>query len=173
MGNPVYLISTNGARRVWPVSRGCLLLRGTWSYLRICRRSVLPYTRFCNCFLDYDYVWHIANFAILYYFRVVLNSTDDDIVSLDWNLSLTTPIWRWYCTYTENCKQNILLSFYKMWCTSIMMLEPISYEQLHFKVEYNARSHHFLLHHRNLIYRWLFGYPCKLFNLTFTREDPD
>jgi hypothetical protein len=34
---------------VWPVSRGCSLLRGTWSYLRICRRSVLPYTRFCNC----------------------------------------------------------------------------------------------------------------------------
>ena len=34
-GNPVYLISTKGARRVWPVSRGCLLLRGTWSYLFI------------------------------------------------------------------------------------------------------------------------------------------
>jgi hypothetical protein len=50
-GNPVYLISTKAARRVWPVSRGCLLLRGTWSYLRICRRSVLPYTRFCNCLL--------------------------------------------------------------------------------------------------------------------------
>jgi hypothetical protein len=40
-----------GSQRVWPVSRGCLLLRGTWSYLRICRRSVLPYTRFCNCLL--------------------------------------------------------------------------------------------------------------------------
>jgi hypothetical protein len=38
-----------GSRRVWPVSRGCLLLLGTWSYLRNCRRSVLPYTRFCNC----------------------------------------------------------------------------------------------------------------------------
>jgi hypothetical protein len=31
-----------------------LLLHGTWSYLRICRRSVMPYTRFCNCLLDYD-----------------------------------------------------------------------------------------------------------------------
>jgi hypothetical protein len=41
----------SGSRRVWPVSRGCSLLRGTWSYLRICRRSVLPYTRFCNCLL--------------------------------------------------------------------------------------------------------------------------
>jgi hypothetical protein len=39
---------------------------GTWSYLRICRRSLLPYTRFCNCLLDYDCVLHIVNFAILY-----------------------------------------------------------------------------------------------------------
>jgi hypothetical protein len=52
--------------RVWLVSRGCLPLLGTWSYLRICRRSVLPYTRFCNCLLDYDFVLHIVNFAILY-----------------------------------------------------------------------------------------------------------
>jgi hypothetical protein len=65
-GKPVYLISTKGARWVWPVSRGCLLLLGTWSYLRICRRYVLPYTRICNCFLDYDYVLHIVNLAILY-----------------------------------------------------------------------------------------------------------
>jgi hypothetical protein len=26
----------------------------------------LPYTRFCNCLLDYDCVLHIVNFAILY-----------------------------------------------------------------------------------------------------------
>jgi hypothetical protein len=67
-GNPVYLISTKGSRRVWPASRGCLRLRDTWSYLRICRRSVLPYTRFCNCLLDYDCVLHIVNFAILYFY---------------------------------------------------------------------------------------------------------
>jgi hypothetical protein len=36
------------------------------TYLSICWRSVLPYTRFCNCLLDYDYVLHI-NFAILYF----------------------------------------------------------------------------------------------------------
>jgi hypothetical protein len=48
-GNHVYLISTKGARQEWLVSRGCLLPRCTWSYLRICRRSVLSYTRFCNC----------------------------------------------------------------------------------------------------------------------------
>jgi hypothetical protein len=63
-GNPVYLISTKGALRMWPVSRGCVLLRGSWSYLCICRGSVLAYTRFCNCLLDYDYVLHIVNFAI-------------------------------------------------------------------------------------------------------------
>jgi hypothetical protein len=28
--------------------------------------SVLLYTRFCNCLLDYDYVLHIVNFATLY-----------------------------------------------------------------------------------------------------------
>jgi hypothetical protein len=27
---------------------------------------MLLYTRYCNCFLDYDYVLHIVNFAILY-----------------------------------------------------------------------------------------------------------
>ena len=27
----------------------------------------MPYTRFCNCRLDYDYVLHIVNFVILYY----------------------------------------------------------------------------------------------------------
>jgi hypothetical protein len=42
------------------------LILGTWSYLRIYRRSVLPYTRFCNFLLDYGYVLHIVNFAILY-----------------------------------------------------------------------------------------------------------
>jgi hypothetical protein len=41
-------------------------LRGTWSYLCICRRSVLPYTRFCTCPLDYNCVLHILNFTILY-----------------------------------------------------------------------------------------------------------
>jgi hypothetical protein len=44
-----------------------LLYRGTWSYLGICRRSVLPYTWFCNCLLDYDYVLHNVNFANLYW----------------------------------------------------------------------------------------------------------
>ena len=58
-----------GSLRVWPVSSGCLFLLGTWSYLRICQRSMLPFTRFCNCLLDYDYhdyILHIVNFAILY-----------------------------------------------------------------------------------------------------------
>ena len=54
----------------WPVSRGCLLFLGTWPCLRICRRSVLPYIRFCNCLLDYGYVLHIVNFVILYLWYV-------------------------------------------------------------------------------------------------------
>ena len=48
VGNPNQ--QTKGLRWVWPVSRGCLLLHGTWFCLRFCRRSVLPYTRFCMCF---------------------------------------------------------------------------------------------------------------------------
>jgi hypothetical protein len=47
-----YLNLKGGSRWVWPVSRECSLLRGTWFYLRTCRGSVLPYTRFCNCLLD-------------------------------------------------------------------------------------------------------------------------
>jgi hypothetical protein len=62
--SPLYLISTKGAWRVWPVSRGCLLLHGTWSSLRICRRSLLPYTRFCNCLLI---TITFYTFAILYF----------------------------------------------------------------------------------------------------------
>jgi hypothetical protein len=60
---------------VWPVSRGCLLLLRTWSYLRICRTSVLPYTRFCNCLLNYSYVLHIVNF-ILYINQTMCNCTN-------------------------------------------------------------------------------------------------
>jgi hypothetical protein len=33
MGNPVYLMSTKVSKLAWPVSRGCLLLHGTWPYL--------------------------------------------------------------------------------------------------------------------------------------------
>jgi hypothetical protein len=46
-GNSVYPISTKDTWQMWSVSRGCLLLQGTWSYFRFCRGSVLPYTRLC------------------------------------------------------------------------------------------------------------------------------
>jgi hypothetical protein len=62
-----YLISTKDTQRVWAVSRGCLLLLNTWSYLHICQGSVLQCTRFCICSLDFDDVEHIINFAILYF----------------------------------------------------------------------------------------------------------
>jgi hypothetical protein len=58
-GNPVYLISTKGAQRVWPVRRGCLLLLTSWSYFRICGglHSILYLLQ------NYNYVWYIANFV--------------------------------------------------------------------------------------------------------------
>jgi hypothetical protein len=58
------------ARRVWAVSRGYLLLRGTGSYLCICRKSVMPYTRFCNCLLITITFYTLLNslFCIIYYF---------------------------------------------------------------------------------------------------------
>jgi hypothetical protein len=31
-----------------------------------CELIIMRLTRFCNCLLDYDYVLHIVNFAILY-----------------------------------------------------------------------------------------------------------
>jgi hypothetical protein len=58
------------SRWVWLVSGGFSLLRDIGSYLRIRRRSVLPYTPFCNWFLDYDCVLHIVNFAILYIIHI-------------------------------------------------------------------------------------------------------
>jgi hypothetical protein len=66
-----------GSRRVWPVSRGCLLLRGTWSCLRICRRSVLPYTRFCNCLLITItfYTLLTSLFCMYMYFQIDPNSS--------------------------------------------------------------------------------------------------
>jgi hypothetical protein len=105
-GNPVYLISNRGARQVWQVSRGYLLLLGTWSYLCICRRYVLPYTRFCNCLLDYSYVLHIVNFAILYLmftFPIVLH-----------NLSLSLFIFR-ITMFTRFCKGPIHHNYLLCW----------------------------------------------------------
>jgi hypothetical protein len=103
-GNLVYLISNKGARRVWPVSRGCLLLLGTWSYLCIFQRSFLPCTRFCICFPDFDYVCkHIGNFAILY-LLTTSSSTHMSIPYTPVNSKLKTPqnqslllhIWKCY-----------------------------------------------------------------------------
>jgi hypothetical protein len=56
---------------MWPVSRGCLLLRGTWSYLCICWGSVLPTLDFEIAFMiAIACVLHIVNFAILYFNNV-------------------------------------------------------------------------------------------------------
>jgi hypothetical protein len=60
-GNPVYLISTKGTRRVWPVSRGCLLLHGTWCYYTFAfiGGPCCPTLHFVFAVLDYDCVWHM------------------------------------------------------------------------------------------------------------------
>jgi hypothetical protein len=84
---------------VWPVSRRCLLLRSTWSYLCIYRRSVLPYTRFCNCLLNYDCVLHIGNFPILY-----LNL---------WSISLVQA---YYPIYTIHIRQEYQCSALRCGC---------------------------------------------------------
>jgi hypothetical protein len=80
----------------------CLLLLGTWSYLRICRRSVLPYTRFCNCLLDYGYVLHIVNFAILYVtFNEKSRQFKKKIILVPWqceNLTADGLHWVQFCT---------------------------------------------------------------------------
>jgi hypothetical protein len=60
------VISTKGARQVWSVSRGYLLLRGTLSYLCIYRGSMLLYTGFVIAF------WIMITFytlltSLLYY----------------------------------------------------------------------------------------------------------
>jgi hypothetical protein len=76
---------------MWLINKGCLFLRGTWSYLRICRRSVLPYTRNCNCLLDYDCVLHIVNFASVYiklndirFFKIIVNHLEKLTSYLKW-----------------------------------------------------------------------------------------
>jgi hypothetical protein len=53
-----YLNLKWGSQRLWPVVRSSFL-SGTWSY--IWRRSVLLYSRFCNCHLDFDYFLNILN----------------------------------------------------------------------------------------------------------------
>ena len=65
-GDPVCFVSAGGSRRVWPVGGGCLLLHGTWSYLRFVGGPCSPTLDFVYVFLDYDHVWHNVNFAFLY-----------------------------------------------------------------------------------------------------------
>jgi hypothetical protein len=95
---PVCLISTNGTRQVWPVSRGCLLLLGTWSYLRICRRSVLSYTQLCNCLLNYGYVLHI-NFAMLYWNDDGLSNRKINHYYITSKYLISSMYWTRECTF--------------------------------------------------------------------------
>jgi hypothetical protein len=84
---------------MWPVSRGCLLLNCTLPYFCICRGSVLPCTRFCICFLDFDYVLRIVNVFIFY-------------LSKQWNsiFEFQRSLWHSYFLYVK-------LIQYQFWCT--------------------------------------------------------
>jgi hypothetical protein len=63
-----------GARRVWPVGRGCLLLHGTWSHLWYIQRSVYAHSLICISYrtneIDYWSLFlsfHSADPKIAYY----------------------------------------------------------------------------------------------------------
>jgi hypothetical protein len=71
-------------------------INGTWSYIRTFWKSVMPYTRFCVCPLDYDYVLHIVNFAILYLYISFLFKCRNEFHIMPW-----LPGVRW-CHNKEN-----------------------------------------------------------------------
>jgi hypothetical protein len=53
------------ARQAWPVNSGCLRHLGTTSYLYIYRGFVLPYNRFCICFV----LWLFSIYCYIHYFE--------------------------------------------------------------------------------------------------------
>jgi hypothetical protein len=67
---------------------------GTWSYLRICRRSVLPYTRFCNCLLI-----TITLYTLLTSLFCIHQQTKGLIIQArtycDTNLTISPPSKKW------------------------------------------------------------------------------
>jgi hypothetical protein len=89
-GNSVYLIWNKDVRQMWAVSRECLLLRGTWSYLWCFRGPCKPDFH-CGLF-------HVPDLGLVL--------TPDFSVYLDFDcglfrspnldtLNLTTGIWIW------------------------------------------------------------------------------
>jgi hypothetical protein len=77
-GRTVYLIWKCGSRRVWPVSRGCLLLHGTWSHLWCIQRSV--YAHFMNCisYRTYEIDYCSLLLSFLEHVAPVLRTTTAD-----------------------------------------------------------------------------------------------
>jgi hypothetical protein len=60
------------ARRVWQSADAAYSSYAPDPTFVFFQGSVLPCTRFCLCFLGFDYLLHIANFAILYKWRNII-----------------------------------------------------------------------------------------------------
>jgi hypothetical protein len=58
----------------------------------------LPYTRFCNCLLDYDCVLHIVNFSILYFSSEGLFHATPTAIQ-DFSL-----LWNHHCSWETNVR---------------------------------------------------------------------
>jgi hypothetical protein len=85
------LILKLGSWWVWPLSRRCLLLYCTWSYLCICWGSVLRHARSCICLLDYDYAYSSSKLIFKYISHLL---TIDDIYRFQFACQMGTPFSR-------------------------------------------------------------------------------
>jgi hypothetical protein len=57
-GSPIYVILIMGAWLIWPISRGCLLLHGTWPHLYFCQ---------CPCWPKLDFgIWNGGRYCIVF-----------------------------------------------------------------------------------------------------------
>jgi hypothetical protein len=101
------------SQQVWPVSRGCLLLHGTWSYLCICQGSVLSYTRFCNCLFYYDYTWHIVNITIFYFTIIYITKPIKKYCWAQYNtLFVIVSLNSYHCVQFQKLYTNVQFSFH-------------------------------------------------------------
>jgi hypothetical protein len=77
-----YLISIKGARRVWPVRRGCLLFHGIWLYT------------FWTLPIDISYLRFVGGLCCL-----TLNFLYVGFIVITFNTALTSPTYfTWLCT---------------------------------------------------------------------------
>lgn len=70
--NQVFLITTRRTRRVWPVSRGCLLLHGTQCYIYFCRGQNLQIFLLCAWYLFILWTYVFEHYSLSTHF--ILNN---------------------------------------------------------------------------------------------------